>query len=99
MCFHDYHVKKGDGVLYNEKAGSGKTQKLYELVKQSDKCVVLSYTNKAVDNVKLGYKLLDMTRHRSTKCVILLIVISVVLVRLGVLIALKVNTSLLRSLI
>lgn len=56
MCYHDYHVKKGDSVLYNEKAGNGKTQKLYELVKQSDKCVVLSYTNKAVDNVKTRFQ-------------------------------------------
>lgn len=60
--------------------------KICELVKHSDNCIVLSYTHKAVENVNQGCQLLDMTRYRLIKCVILLIVTSVVLIVTSVLV-------------
>ena len=40
------------GCIYNGQAGSGKTTKLCNMVKQTENQLVLSYTNKAMENVK-----------------------------------------------
>ena len=45
-------VKIGEGVIYNGQAGSGKTTKLCEMMTEEDDPIVLSFTNKAVENVK-----------------------------------------------
>ena len=52
MDYESYEAKKGEGVIYNGQAGSGKTTKLCEMVMKTDKPLVLSFTNKAVQNVK-----------------------------------------------
>ena len=45
-------VEFGRGMIYNGQAGSGKTTKLCEKVFQAENPIVLSFTNKAVENVK-----------------------------------------------
>ena len=45
-------VKIGKGVAYNGQAGSGKTTKLCQKVIETENPIVLSFTNKAVENVK-----------------------------------------------
>ena len=52
MDFESYKAEKGKGCMYNGQAGSGKTTKLCEMVMKTDKPIVLSFTNKAVQNVK-----------------------------------------------
>ena len=95
MGFDDCHVKKGNGVLHNEQAGSGVTQELCELVKQSDKCIVLSCTNKAVNNVKTSLQAFGYDKTQVNKMCYTFD--SYLWIR--VLIALKVKISSLRSLI
>ena len=48
----DYKIETGKGCIYNGQAGSGKTTKLCSMVQETDKPLVLSFTNKAVENVK-----------------------------------------------
>lgn len=95
MCFDECHVKKGDGVLHNEQAGSGETQELCELVKQSEECIVLSFTNKAVNNVKTSLQVFGYDKTQVNK--LCYTFDSYLWIR--VLIALKVKISSLRSLI
>ena len=45
-------VKYGKGIIFNGQAGSGKTTKLCEMVIEEEDPIVLSFTNKAVENVK-----------------------------------------------
>ena len=45
-------VEFGRGMIYNGQAGSGRTTKLCEKVFQAENPIVLSFTNKAVENVK-----------------------------------------------
>ncbi|XP_068677184.1 uncharacterized protein [Montipora foliosa] len=52
MDFDSYKAEIGEGCIYNGQAGSGKTTKLCKMVIKTDKPLVLSYTNKAVQNVK-----------------------------------------------
>ncbi|XP_068692731.1 uncharacterized protein [Montipora foliosa] len=52
MNFDSYKAQKGEGCMYNGQAGSGKTTKLCKMVKETEKPIVLSFTNKAVQNVK-----------------------------------------------
>lgn len=95
MCFDECHVKKGDGVLHNEQAGSGETQELCELVKQSEECIELSFTNKAVNNVKTSLQAFGYDKTQVNKMCYTFD--SYLWIR--VLIALKVKISSLRSLI
>ena len=46
------NVKIGKGIIYNGQAGSGKTTKLCQKVIVAENPIVLSFTNKAVENVK-----------------------------------------------
>ena len=52
----DYKTITGKGCIYNGQAGSGKTMKLVELVREAledgKSPLVFSFTNKAVENVK-----------------------------------------------
>ena len=48
----DYKVKPGKGCIFNGQAGSGKTTLLCEMVQQANSPLVLSFTNKAIENVK-----------------------------------------------
>ena len=52
MDISDYKIETSKGVLYNGQAGSGKTHLLCELVQNTKKPLVLSFTNKAIENVK-----------------------------------------------
>lgn len=52
LCIEDYEILKGNGCIYNGKAGSGKTELLKNMVLKSENPIVLSFTNKAVENVK-----------------------------------------------
>lgn len=45
----DYKKEKGDGKIFNEQAGSGKTYKLCEMVPNTEKPLVLAFTNKAIE--------------------------------------------------
>ena len=48
----DYTPENGRGCIYNGQAGSGKTSLLCKKVKQTENPLVLSFTNKAIENVK-----------------------------------------------
>ncbi len=48
----EYKDVLGEGVIYSGNAGFGKTTKLCNMVTKEDKPLVLSYTNKAIENVK-----------------------------------------------
>ena len=52
MDYDSYKAKIGEGSIYSGQAGSGKTTELCKLVMQTEKPLVLSFTNKAVQNVK-----------------------------------------------
>ena len=48
----EYEIVNGKGIVFNGQAGSGKTTKLCEMVLKTENPLVLSFTNKAVENVK-----------------------------------------------
>ena len=50
--YDSYKVKKGKGCIFNGQAGSGKTTKLCKMVSEATNPLVLSFTNKAIENVK-----------------------------------------------
>ena len=52
MDYESYEMCRGKGCIYNGQAGSGKTTKLCEMVKETENPLVLSFTNKAIENVK-----------------------------------------------
>ena len=52
LDYESYKSESGNGKMFIGQAGSGKTTKLCEMVKQSENPLVLSYTNKAVENIK-----------------------------------------------
>ena len=57
----DYEVKEGNGCIFTGGVGCGKTTELCEIVEKEKNPLVLSFTNKAVENVesrlaKNGYK-------------------------------------------
>ena len=52
MDYESYEAKKGEGCIYNGQAGSGKTTKMCKMVMKASNPIVLSFTNKAVQNVK-----------------------------------------------
>ena len=54
MTFNDYNTKKSKGCIFTGQAGSGKTTKLCQMVKDATNLLVLSFTNKAIENVKKG---------------------------------------------
>ena len=52
MDMSDYKMENGRGCIYNAQAGSGKTTKLCKMVQETKKPIVLSFTNKAIQNIK-----------------------------------------------
>ena len=52
MKFNDYNTKRGKGCIFTGQEGSGKTTKLCQMVKDATNPLVLSFTNKAIENVK-----------------------------------------------
>ena len=52
MTFEDYKTKKGKGFIFIGQARSGKTTKLCQMVVEAKNPLVLSFTNKAIENVK-----------------------------------------------
>ncbi|XP_068689801.1 uncharacterized protein [Montipora foliosa] len=68
MDYDSYKAKIGEGSIHNGQAGSGKTTELCKMVMTTDKPLVLSFTNKAVQNVKerlrnMGYEAADNVCH------------------------------------
>ena len=45
-------IKNGKGCIYNGQAGSGKTTRLCQMVIEAENPIVLTFTNKAIENVK-----------------------------------------------
>lgn len=64
MDISDYKIESGKGCIYNGQAGSGKTTKLCRMVQETDKPLILSFTNKAIENVK---KRIIRTRVKNPK--------------------------------
>ena len=61
IYIEEYKSVNGKGIIFNGQAGSGKTTKLCEMVINTQNPLVLSFTNKAIENVKsrllkMGYK-------------------------------------------
>ena len=61
------YTMDGRGCIYNGQAGSGKTSLLCKKVKQTENPLVLSFTNKAIENVKsrliqIGYEKVDTNK-------------------------------------
>ena len=56
MDTSDYKIETGRGCMYTGQAGSGKTTKLCKMVQEAKKNLVLTFTNKAVENVKSRLK-------------------------------------------
>ena len=57
----DYEIETGKGCIFNGQAGSSKTTRLCKMVQDVKNPTVLSFTNKAVENVKsrlikMGYE-------------------------------------------
>jgi len=52
MIFDDYEAESGKGIVFVGQAGSGKTTLLCQMVKNDKNSLVLSFTNKAIENVK-----------------------------------------------
>ena len=52
MNYNDYEETRGKGSIIIGQAGSGKTTLLCKMVKEATNPLVLSFTNKAVENVK-----------------------------------------------
>ena len=52
MDISDYTTESGKGCIFTGQAGSGKTTKLCNMVKDAKSPLVLSFTNKAIENVK-----------------------------------------------
>ena len=52
LDYDSYEKKLGRGCIFNSSAGSGKTTKLCEMVKDAKNPLILSITNKAIENVK-----------------------------------------------
>ena len=55
--------KKGKGCIYIGQAGSGKTTKLCQMVMEAKNPLVLSFTNKAIENVKSKLIRLGMDKN------------------------------------
>ena len=45
-------IKNGKGCIYNGQAGSGQTTRLCQMVIEAENPIVLTFTNKAIENVK-----------------------------------------------
>lgn len=52
MDINEYKPQMGNGCIYYGEAGCGKTTKLCKMVLKAENPIVLSFTNKAVENVK-----------------------------------------------
>ncbi|XP_068692468.1 uncharacterized protein [Montipora foliosa] len=59
MDYNSYEAKIGEGSIYSGQAGSGKTTELCKMVMKTDNPLVLSFTNKAVQNVKERLRKMD----------------------------------------
>ena len=56
LDYESYKIESGKGCIFTGAAGSGKTTKLCEMVLKTENPIVLSFTNKAVENVKQRLK-------------------------------------------
>ena len=52
----NYTDQKGNGAIYYGGAGCGKTYKLCEMASSATNPIILSFTNKAIENVKKVFK-------------------------------------------
>ena len=63
----DYKAKLGKGCIFNGQAGSGKTHRLCEMVMEEDNPLVLSFTNKSVENVKSRLITMGVDKEETNK--------------------------------
>ena len=66
--YESYKAKIGEGCIYNGQAGSGKTTKLCKMVMKEKNPLVLSFTNKAVQNVKERLRNMDYEGNPDIVC-------------------------------
>ena len=52
LDYDSYKVENGKGCIFNGKAVSGKTTKLCQMIMETTNPLVLTFTNKAIENVK-----------------------------------------------
>ena len=62
-----YEIVTGKGQIVNGQAGSGKTTELCKRVAESEKPLVLSFTNKAIENVKERLRKTENNKHDPNK--------------------------------
>lgn len=53
---NDHKTEKGVGKIFKGQAGSGKTYRLCEMLANSDNLLALTFTKKAIENVKSKLK-------------------------------------------
>ena len=52
MDINDFKTQTGTGCIYHGEAGCGKTTKICKMVLKAESPIILSFTNKAVENIK-----------------------------------------------
>ena len=62
-----YEIVTGTGQIVNGQAGSGKTTLLCKMVSECEKPLVLSFTNKAIENVKQRLRKTKNNKHDPNK--------------------------------
>lgn len=66
MDYNSYEAVKVKGCIFTRQAGSGKTTLLCEMVKKTDKPLILAFSNKAIINMNERLKFLKQ-RQLKTK--------------------------------
>ena len=65
MDINDFKTQTGTGCIYHGEAGCGKTTKLSKMVLKAESPIILSFTNKAVENIKERLRnICDKNRER-----------------------------------
>ena len=65
--FDSYEVMTGKGEIICGQAGSGKTTELCKMVAECENPMVLSFTNKAIENVKMRLRKIKNLKHDPNK--------------------------------
>ena len=67
LDFDGYEIELGKGQVVTGQAGSGKTTLLCQMVAECENPIVLSFTNKAVENVKMRLCKVENLKHDPNK--------------------------------
>ena len=67
LDFGGYEIELGKGQVVNGQAGSGKTTLLCQMVSECENPIVLSFTNKAIENVKKRLGKVKNLKHDPNK--------------------------------